>query len=168
MSKQLPDLIEPGQAARSGQRYRLRVAQSHFPRLMEMLQDDGARPVEVSLDFFEEAETGYPAFTLRLKTPLSLQCQRTLEAYDEPVDETYSAVVVNDEAEAKLVPRQYDTWLLDAPRLNPWQMIEDELLLAIPQVPRKPGEPLVWLDGDEAAEQDESPFAALKDLIKKQ
>jgi uncharacterized protein len=160
-------LIEPGQAARSGQQYRLTIAQSRFPRLMEVLQDDGAREVEVALDFFEEPETGYPAFTLTLKTPLSLQCQRTLEAYDEPVDETYTAVVVNDEAEAKLVPEHYDTWLLEAPRLNPWQMIEDELLLAIPQVPRKPGEPLVWLDEDAAAEAEENPFAALKDLMKK-
>ncbi|SIN84187.1 uncharacterized protein SAMN05443662_0679 [Sulfurivirga caldicuralii] len=167
MSKRLPDLIEPSQAARNGQQYRLAIAQSRFPRLMEMLQDDGAREVDVALDFFEEPETGYPAFTLTLKTPLSLQCQRTLEAYDEPVDETYTAVVVNDEAEAKLVPEQYDTWLLEAPKLNPWQMIEDELLLAIPQVPRKPGEPLVWLDGDAAAEAEENPFAALKDLMKK-
>ena len=167
MSKHLPDLIEPGQAARSRQNYRLRVAQSRFPRLMEMLQDDGARMVEISLDFFEEPETGYPAFTLSLKTPLSLQCQRTLESYDEPVDETYTAVVVNDEAEARLVPEQFDAWLLETPRLNPWQMIEDELLLAIPQVPRKPGEPLVWLDGEEAAEKDENPFAALKELMKK-
>ncbi len=167
MSKRLPDLIEPSQAARNGQRYRFSVAQSRFPRLMEMLQDDGARMVDVALDFFEEPETGYPAFTLTLKTPLSLQCQRTLEAYDEPVDETYTAVVVNDAAKAKLVPEQYDAWQLEAPRLNPWQMIEDELLLAIPQVPRKPGEPLVWLDGEDAAEADENPFAALKDLMKK-
>lgn len=167
MSERLPDLIEPAQAARNGRRYRLSVAQSRFPRLMEMLQDEGERMVEVSLDFFQEPETGYPAFTLKLKTPLALQCQRTLDTYDEPVDAVYSAVVVNDAAEAKLVPEAYDAWQLEAPRLNPWQMIEDELLLAIPQVPRKPGEALVWRDGERVADEVETPFAALKDLLKK-
>ncbi len=169
MAKPLPDLIAPEHAAAQRKQYRLSVSQAAFPRLMEMLSGEPG-DVEVSLRFFTEPESGFPAFELRYRCELPLECQRTLERYHEPVDQTLKAVLVPSEAAGEIVPQGYDLWVQDAARLNPWRLIEDELMLSVPMVPKKPGEPLVWRDasGDpEKAEasETENPFAALKTLL---
>jgi len=47
-------------------------------------------------------------------------------------------------------------------------VIEDELILALPVVPLKPGAPLEWNDGEVPEEEPEpNPFAALESLRKK-
>ena len=100
---------------------------------------------------------------------MPLQCQRTLEPYVQTVDERLDAVFIASEGEADWVPEAFDTWLLEeGERINPWRLVEDELLLAIPMVPRQPGEPLVWRDAEvgEAADASagDNPFAVLAAL----
>jgi uncharacterized protein len=163
----LPDLIVPEHAADQNRHYKLTLSQQDFPRLMEVLVGE-PRPVEVDLRFFTEPETGFPAFKLHLRSDFELECQRTLEPYQQPVNECLNAVFVASEGAADIVPDAYEPWLLEQEKINPWQLIEDELLLAIPQVPRKPGEPLVWLDdtsSSTSAGVQENPFAALKTLL---
>ncbi len=167
MAKPLPDLIEPEHAAAQERHYQMTISQAQFPRLMEMLVG-APQDVEVDLRFFTEPETGFPAFELRYRCDLGLECQRTLEPYNEPVDQTLTAVLIPSEGAAQIVPDAYEPWLLEARKLNPWQLIEDELMLSVPLVPKKPGEPLVWLDQDAPAaerEADENPFAALKTMM---
>ena len=76
------------------------------------------------------------------------------------------------------LPAGFEPLLLDEGMLNPAQVIEDELLLALPPFPVKPGaeaEPKTW-DGErwtsaqpDAAEQrKDNPFAILRDLKKHQ
>ncbi len=169
MAKPMPDWIEPEQAARQNRQYRLSLDVRQFPRLMAALDERlPPSPIEMTLRFFMEPASRRPAFELTMQGEMPLQCQRTLDAYRQPVDERLAAVFIASEGEADWVPDAFDAWLLEeGERINPWQLVEDELLLAIPMVPRQPGEPLVWHDG--AAEavpeaEEENPFAALAAL----
>ncbi|WP_294948682.1 YceD family protein [Sulfurivirga sp.] len=169
MAKPMPDWIEPEQAARQNRQYQLSLDVRQFPRLMAALDDRlPPSPIEMTLRFFMEPESRRPAFELTMQGDMPLQCQRTLDAYRQPVDEKLTAVFVASEGEAEWVPEAYDAWLLDAgERINPWRLIEDELLLAIPMVPRQPGEPLVWQDHDRTpapVADEENPFAVLAAL----
>lgn len=168
MARPLPDLIEPEHAAAQQRHYHITVSQAQFPRLMEMLVG-APQDVDVALRFFIEPESGFPAFELRYRCNLGLTCQRTLEPYNEPVDQTLTAVLIPSEGAAQIVPEAYEPWLLETRQLNPWQLIEDELMLSVPLVPKKPGEPLVWQDAgqQEAAEEETqaNPFAALKTMM---
>jgi uncharacterized protein len=46
-------------------------------------------------------------------------------------------------------------------------VIEDELILALPVVPLKPGAPLEWQDEAPEEEPEPNPFAALESLKRK-
>jgi uncharacterized protein len=167
MAKPLPDLVEPAHAAAQQRHYRVKVSQAQFPRLMEILEGV-PQDVDIELRFFTEPETGFPAFQLRYRCDLGLICQRTLEPYLEPVDQTLTAVLIPSEGAAQIVPEGYEPWLLERHKLDPWRLIEDELMLSVPLVPRKPGEPLAWADRDIACDdekKDENPFAALKTMM---
>lgn len=177
MRKPIPDLIAPAQAAAQNKHYQFTVPQQQFPRLMGMLHgQEGTEPVEVDLRFFVEPESGLPAFKLRFKSQYPLQCQRTLEDFLHPVEETLQGVFVDTQGAEKLVPEDYDVWPVETSSIKPWQLIEDELLLAVPIVPKKPGSALVWRDeeaaapqADEVEEKPDNPFSvlqALKDQLK--
>ncbi len=172
MHKPIPDLIAPVQAAAQNKHYRCTVPQRNFSRLMGILYEtEGDVPVEIDLRFFVEPESGLPAFRLRFKSDYPLQCQRTLDAFSYPVEDELQGVFVYEEGAEKLVPEHYDIWQLETASVKPWALIEDELMLAVPIVPKKPGSPRVWLDRqeDEPAEKatQNNPFGVLKALKNK-
>jgi uncharacterized metal-binding protein YceD (DUF177 family) len=75
---------------------------------------------------------------LHVEAMLPLVCQRSLEIYLEPVVRHSMLAVVEGVAEQDLVPEHYEPVLAEQGRLALLDLVEDELLLALPQVPRKP------------------------------
>ncbi len=83
-------------------------------------------------------------------------------------------MVVEDIGEQDLIPESYDPVLVEHRRLALQDIVEDELLLAVPQVPRNPeietielstdGE--VSISSDTGKEQSYRPFAGLAGLMK--
>ena len=80
-----------------------------------------------------------------------------------------------DEDEAAALPADCDPLLLEGGALSPRQVIEDELLLALPLVPVKPGSETLrgeWsapAEGQQDAAPEEPvthPFAELRDMLK--
>lgn len=99
---------------------------------------------------------------------VALTCQRCLKAVQEDIDIDRWIRFVDTEAEAAALDVDSDDDVLALPRhLDARELIEDELLLALPLVPRHEvcPEPLPLAD-DEAAEVDErpNPFAKLAAL----
>lgn len=107
---------------------------------------------------------------LQLEAELPLQCQRTLESFRLPVRVSQRLGLITDESQEAGLPPGYEPVLLDAEgTLRPAELIEDELILAVPVVPVKPGTDVVeqaW--PAEAAEEEPAPnpFAALAALKK--
>ena len=106
---------------------------------------------------------------LRANVSVSLQCQRCLNALMQPLAVDRRLRFVRSEAEAeRLDEASDDDVLVLPPRLDLHELIEDELILALPLVPRHPGPcpkplpmPVDDLPGEEPAP---NPFAALAAL----
>lgn len=121
---------------------------------------------------FDRDELGVAYLALRAQGELMLTCQRTLEPFAMPVSiDTRLGLITREEEEAGL-PAGYEPLLLESSELRPAEVIEDELLLALPLIPVKPGleeSDLNWSTDPEQTEvpQRPNPFAAL-DSLKKQ
>jgi len=118
---------------------------------------------------FDRDSLGISFLALRVEADLPLVCQRTLEtfAYGISIDQRLGMIAAEDE-EAGL-PEGYEPLLVPDGQLDLAAVIEDELILALPVVPLKPGAPLEWKDAsdDESADEERpNPFAALETLKK--
>lgn len=81
---------------------------------------------------------GTVVIVMRVEADLPLLCQRSLEPYLEPVERRSSLAVVESVADQDAVPDHYEPVLADSGRLALQDLVEDELLLALPEVPRNP------------------------------
>ena len=122
--------------------------------------------VEYELDFDKDL-AGVSGVRVRAKTALPLICQRSLEKFDYPVAiDAKLGFIVNEEDEAAL-PAGYEPLLLDAAGLRPADVIEDELILALPVFPVKPGTQEMqreWKDAATEVAAKPNPFAVLKNV----
>lgn len=105
---------------------------------------------------------------LQARTTVPLQCQRCLGPLAQPIEVDRRFLFVADEDEAeRLDEESEDDVLVLQPRLNLAELLEDELILALPIVPRHEGdcpEPLRPAGADDAGLP--HPFAALAALRK--
>lgn len=145
---------------------------SSFPRLREALFDD-AGEVAYALSFGRDA-LQVPYVELSLEAVLPLQCQRTLRRFGLPVSLVQRLGLLRageDEGEAAeaALPPGYEALVVAVDgAIHPADLVEDELILAIPVVPVSPGSESVERDWPVAAgeEAQANPFAALAALKK--
>jgi uncharacterized protein len=108
-----------------------------------------------------------PYAELRIEAALPLECQRSLRRYLQPVRIVQRLGLIQDEQDEAGLPPGYEPRLLGQDgELRPAELIEDELILAVPLVPVDPdSEPVQrdWLADEEQVAQ-ASPFAALAAL----
>jgi uncharacterized protein len=98
---------------------------------------------------------------------ISLVCQRCLGPVEAPIETQRSFLFVpGEEAAAQLDADSEDDVLALTRSLDLRELVEDELLLALPLVPRHElcPEPLPMEHGDAPAEERPNPFAALAAL----
>ncbi|TDR39367.1 uncharacterized protein DFR29_11668 [Tahibacter aquaticus] len=140
-----------------------------LPRLADALaKPDGVISYDIE---FGRDDLGIAFLAIRAQTQVSLICQRSLDTFLLPVTiDTRLGLIVREEEEAGLSPG-YEPLLLESAELRPADVIEDELLLALPLIPVKPGpeeSPLDWSTDPDQAEEPErpNPFAALGSLKK--
>ncbi len=141
-------------------------------RLCEVLASaDGE--VKFELDFGRDS-LGISYVDVRAQAALTLTCQRTLEPFVLPlVLDTRLGLIRQERDEAGLPADCEPLLVAEDGRLNPAEVIEDELLLALPLVPVDPESSLpdevTGHDPDEvlAGEgRSENPFAVLRELKK--
>ena len=156
-------------AARRG--FTGRLPLSSMPRLREALLD-GEGEASFALAF-DRDELRVPYVELRIDAALPLQCQRTLQRFLFPVHVVQRLGLVaagsDEEVEEAALPPGYEA--LQVPEdgaLRPAELVEDELILAIPVVPMAPGSEAVERDWPVQADEEvrANPFAVLKDLKK--
>ena len=115
---------------------------------------------------------GEPEIWLKLQasTLAWLTCQRCLQPFQELLDVDQRLRFVRDEAQAETLDAESEDDVLALPRwLDARELIEDELLLALPLVPRHPHCPTVLpmscqATHDEAPAERPNPFAVLQNL----
>ena len=145
-----------------------RIPLAAMTRLRDsLLQPDG--DVRYQLAFGTDA-LKLPFAELRIEAELPLECQRSLQRFLLPVRLVQRLGLIRDEADEAALPEEYEALLIDADgMLKPAELVEDELILALPVVPVSPDAEAVERDFAPTAVEtaQASPFAALAGLGKK-
>ncbi len=143
-----------------------RVPLSTFTRLAGLLADtEGDCRYEIE---FGRDLSGLATVDLVAEAQLPLVCQRSLERFLLPVSVRQRLGLVADDAEESALPAEVEPALVGPDgALHPLELVEDELILAVPAFPVMPGSvevEAVWNDAAAEADEDQprtNPFAAL-------
>jgi uncharacterized protein len=154
----------------------------NYERVVDVLHRENSLKDSLSVTWRAAGRVEQPAggkpqvwLSLHLQTQAPLQCQRCLEPYAEPVDLTldFRFVATEQQAEQEDEDSEEDLLVLSK-HFNLRELVEDELLMALPIVPRHARCPqAVKLsaqdDGFDAGASGlkKKPFAELKDLLKR-
>lgn len=140
-----------------------RIPLSKLPRLLDLLaSDQGSIEYRVS---FQSDATGRPCLHVRAHGEVQLVCQRTLETFSHQIDvDALLGAIRREEEEAELLIDYEPLLLVGGEERSINSIVEDELLLALPPIPVKPGsegKAPVWQEG---SSEKVHPFAALAQL----
>lgn len=115
---------------------------------------------------FGRDQLGVSYLELHVEAGLPLVCQRSLETFVHEVVLDERLGLITEEAQEAALPPGYEPLLVSNGEIDPADVIEDELILALPVVPLKPGAPLEWKDPSDEDDEPPNPFAALGSLRK--
>ena len=163
MSATLPERVDAGRMVAARREFHGVLPVAALPRLRDAVADAGGE-VEYALEFGRDS-LGTDYLALHARARLGLQCQRTLEVFEHPVEvDVRLGLIEHERDEAGLSPG-YEPLLLDNGVLEPARAIEDELLLALPPFPVKPGSEPAGQERETpqaVCRGEDHPFAALE------
>lgn len=167
MSAELPEILDAWRMTASRREFDGRTPLSAFRRLADVLSDAEGE-VAFVLGFDRDAMQ-IPFVELKIDAELPLQCQRSLQRFLLPVRIVQRLGLIREEAEEAGLPEGYEPLLVpEDGMLRPLELVEDELILAVPVVPVKPGSDAVERDWPVTAEEEvrANPFSGLAALKK--
>lgn len=134
MKDRLPEHIEPLRLARTGRVLQGLLPLSRMARLLDTV-DAATGDVEVELNFDVNSQD-IPCVRGHIRTEVGLQCQRCMQDMTWPIDNQFELLVVESEAEAEQLGEEVDVLLLDEQLVSISELVEDEILLSLPIVPK--------------------------------
>lgn len=168
MSAALPERVDVARQVQARRIFEGSLPLGRMQRLRGSLADiDGEAHYAIE---FGKDNLGISYLALHVEASLPLVCQRTLEVfgYRAVIDQRLGLIA--SEREEAALPEGYEPLLVpDDGQLDLPGVIEDELILALPVVPLRPGAPIEWKDASADEEPDAerpSPFAVLGALKK--
>ena len=172
MSREYPDWISPVRAAEGKRIFSGTISLSRMKRLAPLLVDTQGEVSFVAA--FRTDMDKRVIIDLQVEAALPLVCQASLYVYDEQVKRRSELAVIGNDNEQDELPDNYEPVQTEHGRLAIASLVEDELLLGLPQIPRKPGlKKVEYSTGGESVEKGDSPgkarenpFAALQDILK--
>jgi uncharacterized protein len=183
MSRDFPDFVDPWKAADGKRAFEGTMPLKRMHRLAPLLastESSGDGSGTIGGDWPTEAwfmvrfghdHEGTVIIDIEVRAELPLVCQRSLEPYLEKVSRHAELAVVKSVAEQDLLPEHYEPVQVEHGRLALLDLVEDELLLGVPQVPRNPAVGSVVVSTGEdteagSAERTNRPFEKLAGLLK--
>ena len=132
MSAGLAHTVDPWRLASRHAVIAGETALRRLPRLAEVLADTGgAAAYELN---FHLDESNRVRITGWVRAVLPIRCQRCLETLEFPVDARLDLAVVLGDTEAELLPDTCEAVLANEGAISLRSLVEDELLLALPQI----------------------------------
>lgn len=166
MSRDFPAHADPMDLVQARREFEGTWPLARFERAADLLASD-----EGELHFrlaFDRDEIGTPYVDVELSGAPILMCQRTMAPFAFELQRHSRLGLIAHEREEAALPEGYEPLLLGSEPIGLMDIVEDELILAIPLVPKAPGEAVdtTFGDADEAEEEQArpSPFAALEAL----
>lgn len=159
-----PPLIDGFEFAAAGATQQGVWAVGDFPRLRDMLAS-GAGEIRYEIEGVRDTR-GRPALRVRIVGALQLRCQRCLEPmrFEVDTDETLVLAATQAEIDAEPADAESPDRVLATEEMKVRDLLEDELILALPYAPRHEGCEV----GAEAGDGEKiSPFAGLRGMLRK-
>jgi uncharacterized protein len=173
MSAGLPETLDAWRMLTARRRFEGSLPLASMPRLREALAQPETENGDCRYKLqFDRGALEIPYLEIRAQAELPLICQRSLRRFLLPVRIEQRLVLVAREEQESELPEGYEMLMPEADgTVHPLELIEDELILAIPVVPVDPRiEPVerTWpANAASAGEEPRSnPFAALAGLKK--
>ena len=130
----IPLRVKASQAVSRHEAFAGSVPVAKLPRLAASLaQSSGALQVELQATRDEEGQDWLHG---EIRGRLPLTCQRGLHAFDWDCDVALSLALVESEAEEEKLLRDTESYLVEDDELPLRDLVEDEVLLALPMTPR--------------------------------
>lgn len=133
MQHRLPDRVNPFIFADKGRQFNAPVAVADLSRLAGRLRDTGGS-IQVDM-LFDRDPAGIRRVSGQLRGSLQLSCERCLEAFEFPLAVDFSLALLESEGMIERMPEQYEPLLVTGQELRPLDVVEDEILLALPMFP---------------------------------
>ena len=113
-------------------------------------------------------ESGVAVAEVKVEAPLELRCQRCFGAIKWPVSACGRVALVGEGEDADRAPPELETILAPDHRISLRDLVEEELLLALPLAALHPeSQCATAAAGAEPAEERQRPFAQLGELLKR-
>jgi len=173
MSREYPDWFDPRKAAEGRRTFGGSMRLDRMTRLAPLLAEtSGEARFLAAIEFDGQ---GRVTIQMEVEARLPLICQCSLEPYLEAVHRQSLLGVISEMAEEALMPDNYEPVIMEHGRLSMLELVEDELLLGLPQVPRNPDFDAARLsvvdqDTADASARDanvQQPFAGLGEQLKR-
>lgn len=160
--KQLPKKIALDKAVNGQRHYQGNVEIQQLKRLTHMLADDSGR-VGFSIQF-ERAARILGKARVRVKTELALMCTISEKKFMFPVEIDSTIGFIDDLAYEDLLGVDMEASWVEEGMINPLEIIEDELILAVPDAPFNENHENDEIDDVIVTDEKPNPFAVLKNL----
>jgi len=135
MLDRLPVHINPLNFADKGKRLLGAIKINELTRLSEMLLEDSG---EVDIDFSFDKEGRLPIVVGEIKVNLILECQSCLKQFVLPIEKHFKLGLVTSLEQADSLAGDCEPLILETNKISLNELVEDELLLALPDFPRHP------------------------------
>ena len=166
MSSRCPEIVDPWRVSEQKQAFSGSVQLGDLPRLSPLLSHtEGIADYQF---LFSRDQYRRPLIEGRVVATLWQTCQRCLEEMSLKVDSGFRLVVVQGYDEAGQVDESLEPLLAEEGSIRLLDLVEDELLLALPAVAlHDQCEAPAFDDGEISVDEPrENPFAALERLKK--
>lgn len=171
MLQQKPFILDPIKAAKEGMVLNQTFSFSHLTSLHQCIVD-GTYDFQLNLTF--HFENNKPLLDGQLAGKVTLLCQRTLEPFEFSFDDRVKLGFITDDRFFKNFPDTYDPYIYKDNQINLIELLEEEILLSIPMIPKKPLNDCqpeqntsyygVFETSDTKKQDKPNPFSALKEL----
>ena len=131
----LPKMINPLALAKAGEQISGSCNLSQMQRVEELVGDGIEGQITFLFEFFHDQQ--YQLFCIKgkIEARMNLTCQRCLEPMPLVVDSVISMAIITDDNRVGQLPKQYEPYLNKGKSVSLRELLEDELLLAMPMAP---------------------------------
>jgi len=131
-SQQIPQRLDPFKYIGGGLELAGSVALERLTRLDDLLANKQGN-VQISIRFSRD-EQKFAVVSGEIETEVNLVCQRCRAVDTISIASEFRFALLRKEADIQSLPESYEPMLLDKPELDIYELIEEELILALPIV----------------------------------
>ena len=132
--QRLPQQVDPFRLATKEEHLQGLIPLKQMKRLTSALESEEG---EVSIDVIFSIDVNRVVLLAgQIKTEVKLICQRCMEEMTLPIELDFQLAFVRSEAEMDRLPDEYEANLVEQTPVMLSDIIEDELLLALPAIPK--------------------------------